>query len=79
MFPAIRQKSNSIQSNMLKIKIVPGESIERALKRYKNKVRNTQQLKRIRDNEQFDKKSKVKREQLAKAIHRNEYLKMREE
>lgn len=64
---------------MLKVKIVPGENIERALKRYRNKVRNTQQLKRIRNNEQFTKKSKVKREQLAKAVYRNEYFKKMEE
>lgn len=64
---------------MLKIKIVPGENIERALKRYKNKVRNTQQLKRIRDNQEFTKKSMKKRQDLARAIHRNEYLKKNEE
>ncbi|MEO2052544.1 30S ribosomal protein S21 [Flagellimonas beolgyonensis] len=64
---------------MLKVKIVPGENIERALKRYRNKVRNTQQLKRIRNNEQFTKKSKVKREQLAKAVYRNEYMQKMEE
>ncbi|WP_228237721.1 30S ribosomal protein S21 [Allomuricauda sp. M10] len=64
---------------MLIIKIVPGEKIDRALKRYRNKVRNTQQLKRIRDNQQFTKKSEEKRESLKKAIHRKEYLKKNEE
>ncbi len=64
---------------MLIIKRVPGEKIERALKRYKNKVRNTQQLKRIRDNQEFTKKSKRKRDSLAKAIYRNQYLKKQEE
>ncbi|WP_437395672.1 small ribosomal subunit protein bS21 [Flagellimonas lutimaris] len=64
---------------MLKIKLVPGENIERALKRYRNKVRNTKQLKNIRNNQEFTKKSKEKREMVAKAIYKNEYLKMNEE
>ncbi|MDC6383935.1 30S ribosomal protein S21 [Flagellimonas taeanensis] len=64
---------------MLIVKILPGENIERALKRYRNKVRNTQQLKRIRNNQEFTKKSEEKRESLKKAIHKNEYLKMNEE
>ncbi|MBW8199682.1 small ribosomal subunit protein bS21 [Flagellimonas abyssi] len=64
---------------MLIIKLVPGENIERALKRYRNKVRSTQQLKRIRNNQEFTKKSEEKRENLKKAIHKNEYLKKNEE
>ena len=64
---------------MLIIKRVPGENIERALKRYKNKVRKTQQLKRIKGNQEFTKKSKRKRDRLAKAIYRNQYLKKQEE
>ncbi len=64
---------------MLIIKMVPGENIERALKRYRNKVRKTQQLKRIRNNQEFTKKSMEKRESLKKAIHKNEYLKKNEE
>jgi len=64
---------------MLIIKLVPGENIERALKRYRNKVRRTQQLKRIRNNQEFTKKSEEKREDLKKAIHKNEYLKRNED
>ncbi|MAU15686.1 MAG: 30S ribosomal protein S21 [Muricauda sp.] len=64
---------------MLKIKLVPGENIERALKRYRNKVRNTKQLKNIRDNQEFTKKSTAKRKELAKAIYKNEFLKLNEE
>ncbi len=64
---------------MLIIKRVPGEKIERALKRYKNKVRKTKQLKRIKDNQEFTKKSKQKRDRLAKAIYLNQYLKKQEE
>ncbi|MER3318176.1 MAG: bS21 family ribosomal protein [Allomuricauda sp.] len=64
---------------MLKIKLVPGENIERALKRYRNKVRNTKQLKQIRSNQEFTKKSKEKRELIAKAVYKNEYMKRNEE
>ena len=64
---------------MLIIKRVPGENIERALKRYKNEVRKTQQLKRIKGNKEFTKKSKRKRDRFAKAIYRNQYLKKQEE
>ncbi|MEM1339108.1 MAG: 30S ribosomal protein S21 [Bacteroidota bacterium] len=64
---------------MLIIKRVPGENIERTLKKYKNKVRKTQQLKRIKDNQEFTKKSKRKRDGLAKAIYRDQYLKKQEE
>ncbi|TAI47300.1 small ribosomal subunit protein bS21 [Flagellimonas allohymeniacidonis] len=64
---------------MLIIKRVSDENIERALKRYRNKVRKTQQLKHIRDNQEFTKKSKRKRDGLAKAVYRNQYLKNQEE
>ena len=64
---------------MLIIKRVPGENIERALKRYKIKARKTQQLKQIKDKQEFTKKSKRKRDRLAKAIYRNQYLKRQEE
>lgn len=74
VFKIIHQKLD-----MLKIKLVPGENIERALKRYRNKVRNTKQLKQIRSNQEFTKKSMEKRELIAKAVYKNEYLKRNEE
>ncbi len=64
---------------MLIIKRAPGENIERALKRYKLKVRKTQQLKSIRSKQEFTKKSKRKRDRLAKAVYRNQYLQKQEE
>lgn len=63
---------------MLVVKIAPGEQIERALKRYRNKVRKTQQLKRIRSYQEYTKKSTEKREELKKAIYKNEYLRNQE-
>lgn len=64
---------------MLIIKRTAGESIERTLKKYKNKVRKTKQLKRIRDKQEFTKKSKLRRDRLVKAIYRDRYIKNQEE
>ncbi|GGG38207.1 hypothetical protein GCM10011414_04450 [Croceivirga lutea] len=64
---------------MLKIKILPGENIERALKRYKRKVRKTKQMNILKKNQEFTKKSKQKRDELAKAVYRNQYLINQEE
>ncbi|MCL6266910.1 30S ribosomal protein S21 [Flagellimonas myxillae] len=61
---------------MLKIKIVPGENIERALKKYKRKYRNTQVLKQIKNNREFTKKSKLRRDTVAKAVYREKYLRL---
>ena len=57
---------------MLIIPIKQGENIERALKQYKQKFRKTQQLKILRDNQQFTKKSIRRREQLSKAVYKQE-------
>ncbi len=64
---------------MLIIKKIPGENIERTLKKYKNKVRKTRQLTQIKRNQEFTKKSKQKRDMLAKAIYRNQYWNNQEE
>jgi small subunit ribosomal protein S21 len=58
---------------MLIIPIKQGENIERALKQYKQKFRKTQQLRILRDNQQFTKKSIRRREQLSKAVYKQEY------
>ena len=63
---------------MLIIKVEKGENIDRAIKRYRSKIRKTLQIKQIRDNQQFTKKSEVKREQKAKAVYREEYLRDQE-
>ncbi|WP_224483956.1 30S ribosomal protein S21 [Robertkochia aurantiaca] len=64
---------------MLIIPIKQGESIDRALKRYKRKYRKTQQLKNIRSNQYFSKPSKERREEIANAIYRDEYRRSQEE
>ena len=52
---------------MIIVKVEKG-GIEKALKKYKSKVIRTKQIKKLRDGQQFEKKSQVKRKQKAKAI-----------
>lgn len=54
---------------MLIIKIGKNESIERALKRYKNKVRNVKQLQKVREDRYYTKPSSSRRRQKNKAIY----------
>ncbi|WP_196889459.1 30S ribosomal protein S21 [Aureivirga sp. CE67] len=55
---------------MLIIPVKEGENIDRALKRYKRKYRNTKVLQELRANKQYTKKSIAKREQLIKAKYK---------
>lgn len=59
---------------MLKIIIKEGENIDRALKRYKRKVKNVKQKEEIRNRKHFTKPSDKKRHDLQKAKHRAAYL-----
>ena len=54
---------------MLRIPVIQGENIEKALKKYKRKVNQTKQMVRLRENEMFIKPSVKKREQKKKAIY----------
>ena len=64
---------------MLIIPIKDGENIERALKKYRNKFRKTKQLQTLRSNQQFTKKSVLRREEVAKAVYKEGYKREREE
>ncbi|MDX2246201.1 MAG: 30S ribosomal protein S21 [Bacteroidia bacterium] len=55
---------------MLIIRIQDNENIERALKRYKNKVRNTGIHQEVRDRQHFEKPSKVRRNQVQRARYK---------
>ena len=74
----MRPQNKSISINHLKegsvfkMIIVPvkeGESIDRALKRYKRKYEKTGVVKELRARQQFTKPSVIKRAQLMKAIY----------
>lgn len=59
---------------MLKIEVKPGESIERALKRYKRKYRSTKRLEEIRNRQEFTKPSVAKRKARQRAEYREQYF-----
>ncbi|UMB53545.1 30S ribosomal protein S21 [Lutibacter sp. A64] len=55
---------------MLIIPVKEGENIDRALKRYKRKTRNTKVLNQLRERKQFTKKSVKRRMQIEKAEYK---------
>lgn len=63
---------------MLIIEIKQGESIDRALKRYKQKVRKVKQVQQLRENQHFTKKSVARREEIEKARHKEAFERQRE-
>jgi len=54
---------------MLNIPVKEGESIERALKRYKKKFDRTKVLRQLRARKQFDKPSVLRRQEMIKATY----------
>jgi len=58
---------------MLIIEVKEGENIERALKRYKRKTRNTKLINQLRERKNFTKKSVRRRKQIDKAAYK-QYL-----
>ena len=52
---------------MLQIPVKEGESIEKALKKYKNKFERTGVLKELRTRKEYIKKSVVRRQEVIKA------------
>lgn len=69
---------NQIIKPMLIIQIKSGENIDRALKRYKIKVRKTKQLRNLKKVRYFTKKSQERREEIKKARYKEEYLRSQE-
>jgi small subunit ribosomal protein S21 len=55
---------------MLIINIKDNETIDRALGRYKKKIRDTQLLKEVRRRKSFEKPSVTRRGQVLKAVHK---------
>ena len=54
---------------MLIVPVKEGENIERSLKKYKKKFEKTGVINQLRKRKQFDKKSVIRREEIAKAIY----------
>ena len=55
---------------MIIIEVRKGESIDKALKRYKFKVMKTGQMEKLRDRQEFTKNSVSKREKKQKSIYK---------
>lgn len=58
--------------------IKEGESIEKALKKYKKKIDKSKMMKELRGRQQYVKQSKIKRNKIIKAYYR-ELIKSREQ
>lgn len=59
---------------MLIIKVQEGEKIDKALKRYKRKFRNTKIQQELRDRKQYTKPSVRKREETQKARYKEQVI-----
>ncbi|MDY0779851.1 30S ribosomal protein S21 [Tenacibaculum sp. IB213877] len=59
---------------MLIVQVKEGENIDRAIKRYRRKYRDTKLLKEIRNRKEYTKPSVARREQLKKAQYKEQYL-----
>ena len=63
---------------MLKVPVVKG-NLNKALKIFKKKFKNTGVLKELRERQHFDKKSKKRKLKKDKAIYRQKYLNNKED
>ena len=59
---------------MLIIEVKNGESIDQALKRYKRKFRNSKVMKELRGRKQFTKPSVKRRNEVLKAVYKEEKI-----
>lgn len=64
--------------NMLIVQVKDGESIDRALKRYKRKYDKTGVVKQLRARQQFVKPSVIQRQQRLRAAHKQRLLSLEE-
>ena len=59
---------------MLRVKVKKNQNIDRALKLFKRRFKNSGILKELRERQQHTKKSRKKRLQKDKAIYKQKYL-----
>lgn len=59
-----------IQEAMIIVNVKEGESLDRALKRFKKKFEKTGVLRELRSRQAFEKKSVTRRTQIKKAIYK---------
>jgi small subunit ribosomal protein S21 len=58
---------------MLIVKVNEGESIERALKKFKRKEQQTKLVKELRNRKEYVKPSVARREKMKKAVYANKF------
>lgn len=75
MHPKIKTRGEKI---MLVIPVKEGENIERALKRYKRKFERTGVIKELRERQQYDKPSRIKRKAKLKAVYTDKIRRQQE-
>ena len=56
---------------MIRIKVGKKENIDKALKRFKKKCRNTKVVKELKERQKFEKKSDKRRNQIQQAKYNN--------
>jgi small subunit ribosomal protein S21 len=56
---------------MIRIKVGKKENIDKALKRFKKKFRNTKVVKELKERQKFEKKSDKRRNQIQQAKYNN--------
>ena len=71
-------KPKNLKVNMIIVKVDEGETIDRALKRFKRRIEKSGIMREIRERQFYRKPSEVRREILAKAIYRNRMRLLRE-
>jgi small subunit ribosomal protein S21 len=59
---------------MLRVKVKKGQNVDKALKLFKRKFKNTGILKELRERQKFTKKSRKRRLMKDKAIYKQKYL-----
>ena len=59
---------------MLIVNVKDGEKIDRALKRFRRKTKNTKLIQQLRKRKEYTKPSKRRREQIKKAEYKEKYL-----
>jgi small subunit ribosomal protein S21 len=66
-------KKHKTVHQMLIIPVKEGESIEKALKKFKRKVEKTGLIKELRERQKFTKPSVERREEIKRAVYSNKF------
>ncbi len=75
---AERLKTQNLKANMIIVKVEEGETIDRALKRFKRRIEKAGIMREVRERQFYRKPSEIRKEILAKAIYRNRMRLLRE-